>query len=290
MLHEDGTWTNGNSRKRSKPEVDPLMELTMEELQWARQLKDAFKQDREILACTFSDMQIAAFAIVDRGDVERSLARGQCLQAFRMQYNINDNVTEAIEIFRRHQEICPGLTLSLDECPNDDGKGAYVWILDIAKYFPLRFLQHPKDFRYHIGWAYYMIKCMQPDLKSVRDGFRQVFECDGSGWQNFAIKVEVKLVDELLSSLPYRRGQVKCLRISPIALVFHALLRPFMPKEEHEAFSFGSEHFQTEFPDRIDQFYSQPSPEVAFETLMTRCQNFLKRRIQNEQSFRLDDR
>jgi hypothetical protein len=289
MQFDSGTFTSGNGQKRSQPDVDPSMELTKEELQWALQLKEAFKQDDEILASTFSDMQIAILAIVDRGDVARSLERAQCLQAFRMQYNINDNVTEAIEIFRRHNQICPEMTLSLDECPNEDGKGSYVWAIDIAKYFPLRYLQHPKDFHYHIGWAYYFIKCTQPDFKSVREGFRQVFEVDGATWQNVSIKVEMKLLDELLSYLPYRRRQVKCLRISPVILVFHSLLRPFMPKEEHDAFSFGSEHFHMEFPDRIDQFYLQPSPEEAFESLMKRCQQFLNRRALNEQSFRLDD-
>jgi hypothetical protein len=284
------TLSSSNGRKRCKPEVDPAMELTMEELQWALQLKEAFQQDDDILACTFSDMQIAMYAIVDCGDIAKSLEKGRRMQAFRMQYNINDKMTEAIDMFRRYQEICPDMLLSIEECPNDDGKGSFAMIVDMAKYFPLGFLQHPKDFRFLVGSIYYWIKCIQPDLKSVRDGYRQVFECDGAGWQNTAFKVELKLLDELLSSLPHRRRQVKVLRVPSVLLVLYSLVRPFMPKEERDIFSFGSEDLQIEFPDRIDQFYKQPTPEEAFENLMKRCQEFLQRRDDHEQTFRLDVR
>ncbi|CAB9511520.1 expressed unknown protein [Seminavis robusta] len=296
MALEDVVVVNNNSaagsatsRKRKLPDVDPTMELTAQEKQWALDIKEAFADDDEICAKVFSDMQIAIFAIVDRDDVGRSLERAQCLQAFRMQYNINDAVQEGIDIFRRQQDICPGMLLSIEECPNDDGRGSHALVMDLAKYFPLRFLDNPKDFRCSIGSIYYSILCTQPDLTSVRDGFRQVFECDDVGWENACFKAELKSVDELLTSLPYRRKQVKCLRMPSVLLVVLHLLRPFMPKEEYDAFSYGSEDLQIEFPDRIDQFYMQPNADQAFEHLMKRCTSLLKRRVENEESFRLQD-
>lgn len=278
----------GSTRKRKKPEVDPTMELTPQERRWALQTKQAFRDDEEILAKVFSDMEITTFAIVDQGDIERSLERATCLQAFRMTHNIHDTAEEGLEIFERQQAICPGMMLSVEECPNEDGRGSHVAVIDLARYFPLRFLETPRDFRCSIGSIYYQILCTQPDLKSAREGFRQVFEMDGVGWQNMSFKHEMKAVDELLASLPYRRKQVKCLRMPSIALVVLSMLRPFMPREEYDAFCFGTEELQMEFPERIDHFYLQPTPEAAFEQFQKRACKLLTRRYENQKSFCLD--
>lgn len=264
---------------------DPAMELTTQERQWALETKRAFEEDDDIIARSFTDMQIATYAIIDQGDIGRSVERAQCFQAFRMDYNINDTAEEGIQIMRLQNQFCPGMLLSLEECSNEDGYGAHALIIHLAKYFPLRFLEHPKNFRANIGSMYYQIRCTQADFRSVRNGFRQIIEMEGVGWTNFSFQVERKALVELLGHLPYQRKQVQCLRPPSIAVLTLSLMKPFLA--EHKAFLFGTKELQEEFPTPIDNLYLQPNPEEAFDSLMKRCEQMLQKRANNEAAFRL---
>jgi len=266
---------------------DPTMALTAEERTWALSLKEAFQNHEDILACAITDMEIATYAIIDQGNLERSCERAICMQAFKMQYNINDTTEEGLYIFRRLHEFCPGLLLSIESCPNEDGCGSHALVMDLARYYPLRFLNDPRDFRYNIGAIYYMKLCTQPDFQSIRDGYRHLCECDGVTWENASFKVESRNIDQLLAHMPYRRRLVKCLRVPSVLLVLYSLMKPFLPKEEYDAFLFGTEDLQTEFPERIDQFYLQPNMDQAHKNMIQRCRALLTRRYYHQRAFRL---
>ncbi|CAB9523921.1 expressed unknown protein [Seminavis robusta] len=278
-------------RKRKLTEFEnPTMKLTDQEREYALKIKRALEEEDEVLARAISDMEIASYAIVDQGDLERSLERAECMQAFRMDYNISDTVEDGIQVLRTFQELCPGMLLSIDPCTDGDSdNGSHVVVLDLTKNNPLSFLKSPKNFRYAIGGIYYMIRCMQPDLKSVREGYRQILECDGIGWNNLSSKVDQRCIDELLHNLPHRRKSMKILRASPIMLVIGSLMKPFLPKEEYDAIIFGFQNQDaTEFPERLDNYFLQPDPEAAFEGLMRKCQSYLTKRAETEKSFKLD--
>lgn len=278
------------SRKRkADEEEDPSrMALTEAELQWALTIKQAIEEDEEILARAITDMEIASFAIVDQGDIERSVERAMCMQAFRMQHNINDNVEEAMRILRESEQDHPHCMLSIDECPNDDGKGGHLMVADLAKFNPKTVLEKgPKGFRVLLGGFYYMILATQPDLASVRDGFRQIIECDGVGWSNISVRVESTKWHEFLSFAPFLRKEVKILRQPSVLACLHSFLRPIMKKPQSDKYLFGLSEIDIEYPERIDNFYLQPSPEAAVDANMERIRKFLTRRYKNERSFRL---
>jgi len=179
--------SKNTSRKRklletsssSAVEDDPRMQLTPQERAWALSIKQAFQEDDEILARAICDMEIVQYALVDQGNVEKAHQKAMCMQAFRMAYNINETTKEALVVFRHVHAMNPGHLLSIDTCPNEDGKGAHALVIDFAKHFPSRYLEHPKEFRYYLACWHYASKCMQPDFQSIRDGYRHIIECDG---------------------------------------------------------------------------------------------------------------
>ena len=273
----------GRGHKRKAPEEDPRMQLTDEEHQWALAIKQALQEDDEVLACAICDMEIAAYAIVDHGNIERAVERATCLQAFRMTYNINDNVEEAMSILRRSEEHHPGCMLSIDKCPNDDGKGGHLMVVDMAQFNPQSTLEAgPQGFRILLGGFYYMILSMQSDY-----GFRQVIECDGVGRHNISLKIESCKYRELLSFFPMLRKEIKVLRLPSVIAFLISFLRPSMEKSMADSYAYGHQALDIEYPERIDHYYLQPTAQRALEASMERIHGMLTRRHENEQVFRL---
>ncbi|CAB9520671.1 expressed unknown protein [Seminavis robusta] len=282
------TESRGRKRKASdEGGPNPRMQLTDQEREWALAIKQAMAEEEEILESAISDMEIAAFAIVDRDDIERSLERAICMQAFRMMYNINDNVDEAIDILRKNNIHHPGCILSIDECPNDDGNGAHVMVADMAKFNPQSVMDDPKGYRILLGGFYYQILATQPDIQSIRDGFRQVIECDGVSWSNISFQLESKKWHELLCFVPMLRKEIKVLRQPSVLACLHSFLRPVMKKSMSDKYTYGLAELDIEYPERIDNFYLQPTPEAALEGMLDRIRRFLTVRYKNERSFRL---
>jgi hypothetical protein len=280
-----GPW--GKSRKRKAPEADPNMVLSEEERQWALAIRSALDEDDEICSRAISDMEVATLAIIDKDIIERSIERAHCLQAFRMQYNINDTLEEALEIIRTNEIFHPGRVLSIDECPNNDGMGSHVIVADLAKFNPEAVLEHRNGFRIHLGGIYYFLKCLQPDFQSVREGYRQILECEGIKLKNISFNIEQRNYDDLISFYPALRKQVKVLRPPSVVVVLSSFLQSLLPRTGTQQFLHGWKELEEEFPERLDRFYLQPTPEEANDDKMRRVEALLERRFKNENTFRL---
>lgn len=98
------------------PPPDVTMMITDEERNWALDLRDAVEAQGDLYM--ISDMELAQFAILTRGNTELAIQRIEGMQTFREHYKIDPiDVDLGVTCLRAMMDQQPGFLLHVDSDP-----------------------------------------------------------------------------------------------------------------------------------------------------------------------------
>ena len=140
------------------------MHLTVEERQWALDIKDAVKSTAEL--DDLSDFMYAQLAIITRGNLEDAIRRVTGLQYYRQEYNILDTLQDGCRQMKKMIDLFPRQLLSFSFSVNE---GTYVLIHDMTE-LDTTALNTPEKARSWMAGSYYIHATMCPDMASIRRG------------------------------------------------------------------------------------------------------------------------
>lgn len=258
------------------PRDPSRMELTEEETEWAKAIKTAVEASNEI--DNLSDFMYAQYALIDQDNVQQALRRIQHFQIFRQEYRLLDTADEGTQILHRLVGLLTNIMLSVSF---NQEEGNFVLVMDIAA-FREKNLKTDADYRYLLGFVYYIGHVLSPDFTAIRQGTFYVIECDGYDWKNLTMSTRRRLWTESLAVYPYRIQQIKYFHTGIYANMAAALMKRFLPVEVYSNIAVGCQ-----FAGRLDTFYAVPTRELANERFLRRTETCLIARYENIRDFRL---
>lgn len=283
LQQEDPADENDDGDEEPLPAImgqnDPRrMELTKEELDWADAIKDCIEAMPDL--DNLSDFMYAQLAIICEDDVTDAIERAFGLQIFREEYKIYDTREDGQRQMRNLLKLFPEQFLSFSFSQND---GTYVIIHDATK-MNTTCLTTAEKINDWFAACYYIHTSMSPDLESVRKGCISCVECEGFDWtmkQDF--KLMHKMFFELLTCYPFR-GQIKHFHTGMIINLIVATFRKILPPHLKDKLLVG-----LSFDCRLDQAFLVPTAAAANKRMLTKIDEALKRRYDNESTFSLSN-
>lgn len=258
------------------PRDPSRMELTQEEIEWAKAIRTAVEANNEV--DNLSDFMYAQYALIDQDNLDQALRRIQHFQIFRQEYRLLDTADEGILILHRLIDLLPNIMLSVSF---NEEEGNFVLVMDIAA-FREKNLKTDADYRYLLGFVYYIGHVLSPDFTAIRQGTCYVIECDGYDWKNLTMSTRRRLWTESLAVYPYRIQQIKYFHTGIYANMAAALMKRFLPVEVYSKIAVGCQ-----FAGRLDTFYAVPTRELANDRFLRRTETCLLARYENIKNFRL---
>ena len=258
------------------------MVISREERQWALALKEAITNDNETKEIPISDMEITQFAMVERGNVAKAVARIKLMHQFRIRHKIEESTEQGVESVQAFMEQQPGFLLNIDQCARNKH---YVQVMDFSKFYPAR-VHLDKDWTVFLSGMHYLMTSLHPTLAAVRHGIVGIVECEGMGWHNFCMDFEARMWAEHPTVYPAQWHEVCWVRPPTAANVMFSLLKPIMPAEIRNICHLGAQ-FDESYDGRLDGLFLQPSPEIAKQRQIRTVQSFLAKRYYNQAHFRL---
>ena len=256
------------------------MNVSEEELQWARKIKTAIEGSDDLDNLT--DFMYAQYAIKENGDVQAALNRAQMMQEFRQEYGVLDTVEDALRYLTGLVDMMPGLFLSFSF---NQGDGNYAVVSDLCK-FDMSEIRTPERLSRCFKGAYYLLHALNPDLEAVRRGDTFLCECQGYQWKKdnmFDAKTFEKGWRELFMVYPCRFNQIKYFHTGLCFNLLASMSKRYLPPESHNKIQFGCN-----FMYRLDSMYFLPSMEDANQRIVSRFEHALQRRFHYERFFSLD--
>ena len=259
----------------ANPDREKLFRLSDEERHWALEIKAAVEESPDLE--NLSDLQYVQFAISGGGgNLERSLELLRGLQAFREEYRIHDTLEEGMAMITDFTQKNPDGLLSV---AYDEEKENYGLIYDRTRLFNLL---AKDDWRPHLGAVFYLFNCFCPDPHSMRQGIFLIAECEGMQSSGNIVSITQKMWYHLLAHYPFKVGSAKFFHTNLVANVSYAMIKPFMSRSITEKIEMGCQ-----FGVNLSSLYLLPTREIALQKLLHRVEDFLRRRYENQATFRL---
>ncbi|CAB9516620.1 expressed unknown protein [Seminavis robusta] len=258
---------------------DPLrMKLTREELEWAKEVKDIVEgyPDLENL----SDFMCAQLAIAAKGNMEEAVQKAFGLQEFCKEYKILNSYQEGCQKLQFMIRQFPRMMMSWGFSEED---GTYVLAHD-TKYFDTTVLSTPDKVDSWMAGAYYLHTTMTPDMATIRKGHIVLIECEGVDWSRKQdYKLLQKLFSQLISVYP-QKSEMRHYHTGMVVNLLTSMVKRFLSKDLRDLITMGLQH-----DCRLDQVYMVPDVPTANDRMILRLQETLRRRYDNEKSFKLAD-
>lgn len=251
------------------------MALSEQEREWALEIKRTVDEDpnQEPL----NDFWYAQLALVDKGDLEKSLDRIDNLKHFWEEYGIVEDAGYGSRILRDFQRVLPEFWMCFEF---NRHFGNYVLVCDVA-----RFYVEPVEG--DVDWLkamYYVNHCLSPDLEAVRQGPVLLVENQGFDWKkNFGVNVFKRMYTDLMAFYPFRHKLIKNFHTGVFMNLVVSMSKPIIPKEMFNSYQMGC----TCELGRLDRVYMKPSVRAANEKLLAATKMALEKRYANEASFKL---
>lgn len=282
----------------SMVEID-RMRITGEERQWALTIKGKVEASTGTDTSTglrpLSDMEYAQHALASEGNIDQALRRIEHMQWCKEEYKIDDTPEQGRQCMMELMRAHPGFFLQLD-IDFDTGEG--IVATDVGAYYPSRSLKcSPTDrvmeqnWKIHIKGQYYLLRCLNPSLQSIREGFFILWEASTMGHANFDSTYSKRLHEEMRHHYPTQYK--KCMIYNPSAeahVLFAMAKVAGMPSKLPMVVEFGCQVHLTD-PSRpkmtLRELYLQPNLEETTNRMLMRAHELLTSRSENERTFRL---
>ncbi|CAB9501766.1 expressed unknown protein [Seminavis robusta] len=254
------------------------MQLTHQEKTWALAIKEGIESEAEVDNLT--DFWYAQLALICHDDVSNAIERAQQLQYLREEYNI----VETYEFGRRciHQAISlfPDYYLCLSFNHQD---GNYVLVVDLTKLPMSTFRTNPNAVDIKVCEIYFMSHLMSPDFEAIRRGIICVAECEGYQMQH-DIGVGIwRRVWDMVVPYPLNLQKIKHFHTGVMSNIMVSMVRQFLPRSIKDRIEVGC----LSEAGRLDGMYLMPNKEAARKRTLSRLEDALQRRYNNEAAFKL---
>jgi hypothetical protein len=143
-------------------------------------------------------------------------------------------------------------------------------------------LRNDDNWRNYLGFIYYILQALCPDLYAIRQGIHVLVECEDFDWRYFDIKIQRRIWTEIMNKYPVNFGKVKHFHTGTFANLLASMARQFIPPHIRNKFQMGC---HVVF--RLDSFYLLPTPEIAERKVISCMEQCLQRRFDNQSSFSL---
>ena len=253
------------------------MRLTQEERDLALNIKEAVAAAKEV--GTVSDFMCAQLALIDGDNTQSAVERAYHLQCFREEYGILDTPGHGRRCLQVLFDLMPGLHL----CFADDlSMGQSILVFDNAK-FDGKQINCEENVRAWLGATYYKCCILCPDFEAIRKGTVVAVECEGYNWKMDAdFKSLKRMWTEIVTVYPATIQKLKFFNNGATMTVVVSMLRPFLPRHLRSKVEVGCQ-----FHTRLDEAYLTPNMDEANMKMLSRMENALARRYENEKTFRL---
>lgn len=253
------------------------MKLSAEERNLAINIKEAISTANDL--DPVSDFMCAQLALIDGDSTESALERVYHLQHFREEYGILDSLADGRRRLGAFMDLTPGFHL----CFADDmAMGQTVMVFDNTK-FSGKEIRTEADLQLWLGATYYQCTIFTPDFDAIRKGVVLVLECEGYDWKMHAEFKTIKRVwSEIATIYPCSFQKLKYFNAGTMMNVVVSMLRPFLPRHLKNKIEVGCQ-----FDKRLDEVYLVPNMEEANARTLSRMEDTLRRRYENEKTFQL---
>lgn len=268
-----------------RPVLGPLeegrMKLTVQEAEWALNLKDAIAADPEV--DPISDFMCAQIALMVKDDVEAGVHRAHHLQIFREEYAITDTLEQARKAIPAILELLPGVALSLSYNRSD---GNYVFVYDMGAFDFKKALKTPENAKILLSGIYYLCHCLCPDLEAIRRGVIILTECSGFDWsRNMNLAFIRKMWNEILIEYPMDYQKMKYFNSGFFINMINSLKKRFLPKRIVDKMETGCV-----FEGRLSSIYLVPTLQACTERVTFRMLDNVTRRYKAQDQYQLQAR
>ena len=260
-------------------DVSNRMDLSREELGWALEIKDMVEHTPELDNC--SDFLYAQCAVVDRGDLEASVARILKLQEFRQEYNIVDDFENASRSMHRFFDLFPGWMLNFSFEPDE---GSYSWVMDLNIFDLSTLKTNPEAESLLAKGSYHRGSMFTPDLEAARKGYIATIECQGHTLGKGLDIKYFRMMWEIFNAFPVRPQKARWFHCGVFSNLLLSSARRFMPQEVRSKFQVG-----LIAPQRLDTLFLNPTYKIAHQRNMDRIDESLRQRYKNIATFQLPD-
>ena len=305
---EDDTHSNHDSdsdedNASNAPVLPDPMKITEREREWAQAIKDAVEQAGATNRTNgrprlrpVSDTEYAQHALVSMGDAATALQRIENLHWFRDEYGIDDTPEQGVQCLHQWMNLQPGFLLRIDVCP-DTGEG--ILVADHGAFYPSRALvcsstDHTaeQNWKIHARGHYYLLRTLNPSLRSIREGVFALMEASTMSWGNYSSTYMHRMQQELRAHYPMKFKKCMVYNTSGVANLVYALAKRFMPRDFIKVVEVGCQIHQTDSiclkpPMTLPDLYLEPTSQAAQGYLLKRVGEILAMRAENEKNFRL---
>ena len=262
--------------QRILSENDPnRLKLTKQEHDHAIVIKEMIESMPDL--DNLSDLMYAQLAIVCKDNVEDAIERCYGMQEFREEYKIVDTYQQGALYLKRILELFPEQFLSFSY---SDEEGKYVFVHDVEKFDTSAFTtaELADDW---LRMMYYTHLLFYPDVEAIRKGIIIVIDCEGMTMRRGFLKHSKYLFDQFLAYYPHG-GQARLFNTGTIMNTFACILRKFLPPDSRDQFIVGYQ-----YEGGMGSGFLSPTVEVANQRVLSRMQQCLKARYDNEKLFSL---
>ena len=251
------------------------MKLTKKEYEDALEIKAMVEMSPDL--DDLSDLMYAQLAIVCKDNVEDAIERCYGMKEFRQEYKIVDTYEQGEHYLKKIVQLFPEQFLSLSYS-NDEGK--YVFVHDVEKFDTKAFTSAELADDW-LRMMYYNHILFFPDIESIRKGIIIAVDCKGMTMRRDMLKHCKTLFQEFLTYFPHS-GQVRLFNAGTIMNVFASILRKLLPPEMKDQFIAGYQ-----YEGGLARDFLSPTVEAANQRVLSRMQQSVKKRYENEKEFSL---
>jgi hypothetical protein len=274
------------SKNERKSEKGPVMKstsrlLTPEERDWTNELEAAIQNSPGVFG-KLSDFELAAHAIVAKENTELALKRIRRLSKFKETYKISNDRTvfQALQLLHKFVHAYPGFLQAFGV----DEYNRHVLV------FRLQALKSPPPFNHSeedlFAALYYIFHALQPDLDAIRKGTIFVGDMEGLTRQSLTLNLFQGGRWLTKESYPIKVKDFPCVSSPPTLSAVYAMCWPFFSTKLRQKYvACTAAQLQDHFPkslwlQRLGGVMSEPE-------VMEKLEESLKKRFENEESFRL---
>lgn len=263
----------------SGPQDPSKMQLSREERQWALELKRAIQDEADLDELT--DYMYAQFAIVDRGDLPKSMDRARNLQGFRENRDVRDTLKEAQTTLQRFTALLPAHLLHFFFNEHTD---TWCFIVDFVK-VDMGALSTPEARRTFLVGIYYLYHAVNHQFDAIRRCLFQILECGGFKWRGPRM-IDLNLfkegMEDVVGIYPVTFYKKRFCNAGTILTMFWTMIRRVTPADLRDKFEIID---NTDI--RLDEVCLVPTVEAATARILRDLNEALRRRYENEATFRL---
>lgn len=254
------------------------MKLSSEHREQALRFKEAARALPEL--DPLPDLWYAQLAIVCGDDLQGGLDRLTKIQQYKEQYEIVDDLAFGKRCMREYLRTFPGYLMSCDFAQRE---GTYLMAIDMCAFDAKALRANPMAF---IQGSYFLEQIGSFELESVRKGIIVLIECEGYRWtDHLGIDTLGEIWSDLWAVYPMNVLQLKHFNTGVFVNTMAAMTRKFQPRAMRQKIQFGCK-----FPSgRLDTVFNVPTLQEAQNRLLSRLDDCLEERYENEQTFSLDD-